>query len=149
MFWRIRICTTKDRPAFLGTVLCCAILQGKHTINPVSVQQVANEELPELSIASADFVKAHLIHELLELQGVIGHEFSHILNGDMRLNLRLIGLIHGILCIAILGRVLLRTGRRSSSGGKGGNNPLPLIGIALLVIGGKPVTRQVGERNFN
>ena len=46
-----------------------------------------------------------------ELQGVIGHEFSHILNGDMHLNLRLIGIIHGILCIAILGRVLLRTGR--------------------------------------
>ena len=68
-----------------------------------------------------------------ELQGVIGHEFSHILNGDMHLNLRLIGITHGILCIAILGRVLLRTGRSSSSGGKG--NPLPLLGIALLVIG--------------
>ena len=68
-----------------------------------------------------------------ELQGVIGHEFSHILNGDMRLNLRLIGITHGILCIAILGRVLLRTGRGSSSGGKG--NPLPLFGIGLLVIG--------------
>jgi Zn-dependent protease with chaperone function len=46
-----------------------------------------------------------------ELQGVIGHEFSHILNGDMRLNFRLIGITHGILCIAILGRILLRMGR--------------------------------------
>src|SRR6185503_5263995 len=56
-----------------------------------------------------------------ELQGVIGHEFSHILNGDMRLNLRLMGLIHGILCIAIVGRVLLRTGssRGRSSNRKG------------------------------
>src|SRR3954471_2182052 len=43
-----------------------------------------------------------------ELQGVIGHEFSHILNGDMRLNLRLIGLINGILCLALIGRILLR-----------------------------------------
>ncbi len=68
-----------------------------------------------------------------ELQGVIGHEFSHILNGDMRLNFRLIGITHGILCIAILGRILLRMGRGSSSGGKG--NPLPLLGIGLLVIG--------------
>ena len=42
-----------------------------------------------------------------ELQGVIGHEFSHILNGDMRLNLRLMGIIFGILCLAIIGRVLL------------------------------------------
>src|SRR4051812_144580 len=41
-----------------------------------------------------------------ELQGVIGHEFSHILNGDMRLNLRLMGTIFGILCLAIVGRIL-------------------------------------------
>ncbi len=42
-----------------------------------------------------------------ELQGVIGHEFSHILNGDMRLNLRLIGIIFGLLCLATIGRILL------------------------------------------
>src|SRR5580698_8626868 len=46
-----------------------------------------------------------------ELQGVIGHEFSHILNGDMTVNIRLIGIIFGILCIAIIGRVLLQTWR--------------------------------------
>jgi len=38
-----------------------------------------------------------------ELQGVIAHEFSHILNGDMKLNLRLIGILHGILLIGIIG----------------------------------------------
>ena len=38
-----------------------------------------------------------------ELQGVIGHEFSHILNGDMRLNIRLIGLLAGILLIGMIG----------------------------------------------
>jgi Zn-dependent protease with chaperone function/uncharacterized tellurite resistance protein B-like protein len=62
-----------------------------------------------------------------ELQGVIGHEFSHILNGDMRLNLRLMGLIFGILCLAVVGRVLLRT--------RGRKNPLPLLGLALIIIG--------------
>ena len=68
-----------------------------------------------------------------ELQGVIGHEFSHILNGDMRLNLRLMGIIFGILCLAIIGRVLLQTAR---GGGRGrGQNPLPLLGLLLLVIG--------------
>ena len=39
-----------------------------------------------------------------ELQGVIAHEFSHVLNGDMRLNIRLIGLLFGILVLALIGR---------------------------------------------
>ncbi|HTX21371.1 MAG TPA: M48 family metallopeptidase [Candidatus Aquilonibacter sp.] len=68
-----------------------------------------------------------------ELQGVIGHEFSHILNGDMRLNLRLMGIIFGILCLAVIGRVLLYTGR---GGGRGrGQNPLPILGLVLLLVG--------------
>ena len=70
-----------------------------------------------------------------ELQGVIGHEFSHILNGDMRMNLRLMGIIFGILCLAIIGRVLLQTARGGGSGRSRGQNPLPLIGLALLIIG--------------
>ncbi|HOB34044.1 MAG TPA: M48 family metallopeptidase, partial [Verrucomicrobiota bacterium] len=72
-----------------------------------------------------------------ELQGVIAHEFSHILNGDMRLNLRLMGLIFGILCIAVIGRILLRTGSRTYRLGarNRGGNPLPLLGLALLLIG--------------
>ena len=41
-----------------------------------------------------------------QLQGVIAHEFSHILNGDMRLNLRLIGVLHGILLMGLVGRQL-------------------------------------------
>ena len=66
-----------------------------------------------------------------QLQGVIGHEFSHILNGDMRLNLRLIGIIFGLLCIATIGRVLLSARSRSSRD----NNALPLIGLALVLLG--------------
>lgn len=62
-----------------------------------------------------------------ELQGVIAHEFSHILNGDMRLNLRLMGWVFGILCLAEVGRILLRT--------RGRNNPLPLLGLVLLLLG--------------
>jgi Zn-dependent protease with chaperone function len=64
-----------------------------------------------------------------ELQGVIAHEFSHVVNGDMRLNIRLMGLLFGILVLAIIGRVLLRI--------RGGQrNPLPLVGLALIIIGG-------------
>jgi Zn-dependent protease with chaperone function len=66
-----------------------------------------------------------------QLQGVIGHEFSHILNGDMRLNLRLIGIIFGLLCIATIGRVLLST----RSGSSRDRNPLPIVGLALVVLG--------------
>jgi len=66
-----------------------------------------------------------------QLQGVIGHEFSHILNGDMRLNLRLIGIIFGLLCIATIGRVLLR----ARSSGRNDRNPLPLVGLVLLLLG--------------
>ena len=49
-----------------------------------------------------------------ELQGVIGHEFSHILNGDMRLNIRLIGLLTGILLIGMIGLRVLQFGGRGS-----------------------------------
>jgi Zn-dependent protease with chaperone function len=63
-----------------------------------------------------------------ELQGVIGHEFSHIVNGDMRLNMRLIGLLFGILVLAFGGRLLMYAGGREKS-------PLPLVGIGLLIAG--------------
>jgi len=75
-----------------------------------------------------------------ELQGVIAHEFSHVLNGDMRLNIRLIGLLFGILFLTIIGRELLRWGffaggGRRRDGEKSGNNPLPLIGLAMVFAG--------------
>ena len=66
-----------------------------------------------------------------ELQGVIGHEFSHILNGDMKLNLRLIGIIFGLLCLATIGRILLNT----RSGNSRDRNALPLFGLALVILG--------------
>ena len=66
-----------------------------------------------------------------ELQGVIGHEFSHILNGDMRLNLRLMGVIFGIVCLAVIGRILLQV----RSGNSKDKNPLPLLGLALVLLG--------------
>jgi Zn-dependent protease with chaperone function len=76
-----------------------------------------------------------------ELQGVVAHEFSHILNGDMRLNLRLMGILFGILLIGLTGWILFRssTGVRVRLGARDddrrGGNPLPLIGLALYIIG--------------
>ena len=80
-----------------------------------------------------------------ELQGVIAHEFSHILNQDMRLNLRLIAVIFGLVALAVLGRVLLRIGfyssgnrsRRSSEGGGGGAAlAIGIIGLGLMATSG-------------
>ena len=76
-----------------------------------------------------------------ELQGVIGHEFSHILNGDMRLNMKLTAILFGILVIGLTGRIVLQTvGRgRIRDGGdknKGGGVALVLaVGVALMIIG--------------
>ncbi|MCW8963255.1 MAG: M48 family metallopeptidase [Gammaproteobacteria bacterium] len=73
-----------------------------------------------------------------ELQGVIAHEFSHILNGDMRINIRLMGVLFGILIIGMLGGYMLRSmtysRHRSSSNGKGAGAVL-VIGLALMIIG--------------
>ena len=75
-----------------------------------------------------------------ELQGVIAHEFSHILNGDMSLNIRLIGFLHGILIIGMLGYFMLRFSAFSSYGHRRSSrdsSPMALLalGAALMVIG--------------
>lgn len=67
-----------------------------------------------------------------ELQGIIAHEFSHILNGDMRLNIRLMGVAFGILVIAIVGRKIAESSGRTRSSVSGG---IIMIGVALLVVG--------------
>ena len=54
-----------------------------------------------------------------ELQGVIAHEFSHILNGDMRLNIRLIGVLFGILMLGLIGRKILQHGGGRGKGAGG------------------------------
>ena len=73
-----------------------------------------------------------------EFQGVIAHEFSHILNGDMRLNIRLMGVLHGILLIGILGSFLLRSSMYASIGRRDRDNSgmaMLAIGFGLIVIG--------------
>jgi Zn-dependent protease with chaperone function len=71
-----------------------------------------------------------------ELQGVIGHEFSHVLNGDMRLNIRLIGLLNGILLLGLIGlRVLSFGGGRDSDRKGGGAAPILAIALAFTILG--------------
>lgn len=80
------------------------------------------------------------IHQLSrdELQGVIAHEFSHIFHGDMRLNMRLVALLYGILVIGLIGEFLLRSSRASSlvrSSRDKSPGGIMLIGLGLLIIG--------------
>ncbi len=68
-----------------------------------------------------------------ELQGVIAHEFSHVVNGDMRLSLRLIGVLAGITALAVIGRILWYTGGRTRDARA--SIPLWAVGLAALAAG--------------
>lgn len=74
-----------------------------------------------------------------ELQGVIAHEFSHILNGDMKLNMRLMGWIFGLVMLSVLGRLMLESFRfmRGSRDSKGGGVVFAIVvaGLAVWLVG--------------
>ncbi|WP_229720979.1 M48 family metallopeptidase [Dyella nitratireducens] len=74
-----------------------------------------------------------------ELQGVIAHEFSHVLNGDMRLNIRLMGLLFGIMALSIIGRQMTwsrgNIGIWNSEDDRNRPSAWFLVGIALMAIG--------------
>jgi len=88
-----------------------------------------------------------------ELQGVVAHEFSHILNGDTRLNMRLMGIAHGIMWPVIVGRVLLRGSTQPAEPGESVLEeeasvlrlPFSLLGYLLVVAGsvGLPFVRLI------
>lgn len=91
-----------------------------------------------------------------QLQGVVAHEFSHILNGDMRLNLRVIGVLHGILLLGLFGEAIIRSlGRRRFHGrtsGRDGVAGLMMLGVGLMVLGyggtflGRLIKASVGRQ---
>lgn len=101
------------------------ILDAEHGINAFAAGARPSEGIVAVTRGSLEQLSRD------ELQGVIGHEFSHILNGDMGLNLRLIGVLHGILLLTLAGRVLLRSAHGSDKGGV----PLLVMGLVLIVIG--------------
>lgn len=74
-----------------------------------------------------------------ELQGVIAHEFSHILNGDMKLNIRLMGVLFGIMVLGLIGRLIVRGGYHASivtSRRDRGAPVILIIGLGLAILGG-------------
>ncbi len=107
------------------------VLDKEESINAFAAGHRPGDAVIGVSRGSLDYLSRD------ELQGVMAHEFSHILNGDMRLNLRLVGVLHGILILAIIGYYILRSGAYSGrSDKKGGGGAILLVALGLMVIGG-------------
>jgi Zn-dependent protease with chaperone function len=72
-----------------------------------------------------------------QLQGVIAHEFSHILNGDMRLSIRLMSMVFGLMAVSLAGRLIIRLSVATGRGSRRDRGAVPLlfIGIAVTLIG--------------
>lgn len=70
-----------------------------------------------------------------QLQGVIAHEFSHIFNGDMRMNMRLTGIIYGIVFIGEIGRMIVRGSHNRGYTTRRTDPRAAIFGFALMAIG--------------
>jgi Zn-dependent protease with chaperone function len=72
-----------------------------------------------------------------QLQGVVAHEFSHILNGDMRLSVRLMGMVFGLMAVATAGRLLIRLAGSSGGNSRRGRGaaPLLMVGVGVFIVG--------------
>ncbi|MDR1008430.1 MAG: M48 family metallopeptidase [Campylobacteraceae bacterium] len=102
------------------------ILENDHTINAFAAGMSYDDAVIGVTKGAVELLTRE------ELQGVIAHEFSHIFNGDMKLNIRSIGILNGILFVSLVGEFLIRSSSRNSKKNGGG---VILIGIALYVIG--------------
>lgn len=102
------------------------VLDSEHNINAFA----AGLELSDAAVAVTRGTLTKLTRD--ELQGVIAHEFSHILNGDMRLNMQLIGILFGILFLGIAGRKFVSGSRVSMQAAV----PVMAAGLFLQIIGG-------------
>jgi Zn-dependent protease with chaperone function len=87
----------------------------------------------EVSLAAICVTRGAL--ELLtrdELQAIVAHEFSHIVNGDMALNMRIIGVLAGIVFIGAAGQFVMRGASQTRDARA---LPVALVGFLVLVIG--------------
>jgi Zn-dependent protease with chaperone function len=107
------------------------VMEHEATINAFVAGYRADEAVLVVSRGALDALSRD------ELQGVVGHEFSHILNGDMQLNVRLMAVLAGLIQIGQTGRWMwhsLRFGLRSSRRGRS-DLALALLGLALILVG--------------
>ncbi len=80
------------------------VLEGEPGINAFAAGFEAKDAVVGVTRGAIDRLKRH------QLQGVLAHEFSHIIHGDMRLNIRLVGILTGIQAVSFVARYLLRVG---------------------------------------
>lgn len=104
------------------------LLSDEHGINAFAAGFTPRDAIIGITRGAID----HLNRD--QLQGVIAHEFSHIFNGDMRLNIRLIGIVHGIVIIGTAGYYLFRLSRERRVGGREGIGLL-MLATGLMIIG--------------
>jgi Zn-dependent protease with chaperone function len=108
----------------------CYVMDGDDTINAFAAGNDPKDAVVGVTVGALKNLNRD------ELQGVIAHEFSHIANGDMRLNIKIIGMIAGLTALAGLGYILLRLGLSSrSSNEKKSAWPLALAGLVVLIVG--------------
>lgn len=107
------------------------VMDKENSINAFAAGYQANEAVVAVSKGALERLNRD------ELQGVVAHEFSHILNGDMRLNIRLIGVVYGLLLLALLGEEMMSSLRYAgrSRDDKGAGLIFFLAGLALWIIG--------------
>jgi len=131
------------------------VMNDERGINAFAAGLTPADAVVAVTRGTIDHLKRH------ELQGVIAHEFSHILNGDMRLNIHLAAMLKGITFIGDVGHILLRSSNRTRTGLRARDNNvtpmLPLLGLALWLLGlvgaatagfiKAAISRQTGRRN--
>jgi Zn-dependent protease with chaperone function len=109
------------------------VLEDERGINAFAAGITPADAVVAVTRGTIEHLKRH------ELQGVIAHEFSHILNGDMRLNIHLAALLKGITFIGDVGNILLRSSNRHRTGesvrSNTGGASLPLLGLVLWILG--------------
>lgn len=108
------------------------VMNSERGINAFAAGITPADAIVAVTRGTIEHLKRH------ELQGVIAHEFSHILNGDMRLNIRLAAMLKGITFVGDVGHILLRSSNHHRTGGsskRGNGAALPLLGLALWVLG--------------
>ncbi len=107
------------------------VLRGEHGINAFAAGMDPSSSVVGVTDGAIETLTRD------EMQGVIAHEFSHVFNGDSRLNVNLMGWLAGIMFLATAGQVILRgTGRRRSSSSKNdGAAAILILGAGLLAIG--------------
>lgn len=107
----------------------CYVIDGDETINAFA----AGNTPQDAAVGVTRGALRNLTRD--ELQGVIAHEFSHIGNGDMRLNLRIIGTVAGLTALAQLGYIIVRIGLNSGSSRKNNLWPLAIAGLVVVLVG--------------